>query len=319
MYDRGVTAVSSAINATGASPIVIAPCSASKRQKAGTAAAARLPYGDQRAVEAAWLRLLAEPGELFPSESLYRGRAFGYAKTAAASMGADFGVVSAGLGYVAPGTTVPTYDLTVRTGGPGSVTGLVSGEFSPTEWWAAVCKGPFSSDLVSDCLRRPLVLFCLTRDYARMIAESLESLAPIVDRVRILGLSVEKHVPSSIARAVLPYDERLDAIGTKGTRLDFAGRALLHYASAIRQDSDFSLDTDVAAVKAAMRSLTKPGRPRQRRMADQDILALIADFSSKSGDQLDAILRHIRHVEGRSCSQERLTRLRDEYRRQEGA
>ncbi len=284
-------------------PLIITPCTSRKRQPPQISAAALLP-GTQQDLCRAWLRAIRKETPERCAADLYSGRAFVLAKQAAGMLGADFAIVSAGLGVVMSSTKVPSYDLTISRGG---LTNKLRGGFDPVKWWRTISKGPYAIDFEAVLRNRPLVLVCLSRAYAPLLQDALESVP--TNRLRIFGAGLGCVLPTSVRPCLLPYDLRLDA-GTPGTRGDFAQRALLHYVSVIHGVDAMSIDEERAAVLAELAKAPKPKPPPKRPRADDDaIRAVIARLLPTIGPRRSAMLRHLRDVEGLACEQRRFYNL----------
>ena len=291
-------------------PLVVTTCSAGKRCRQ-TLHAEMLPKGGQSAVARAWLRRLSREKDLTAAPDLYRGRAFGLAMRAAEVIGADFGVVSAGLGYVKGKSAIPSYDLTLRVAGPGSVVSRVTGRFDPVAWWRSMLDGHFSSDFLAHLEGRSLILICLSRSYAGMVCRDLATFAAQHPRaLRIFGLSIATSLPEAVRPMVLPYDERLERIGPSGTRVDFPQRALMHYVSHVLPKTGGNLVRDREVVARCLAEVQAPMRiRRQNRVDDAAIKLLIGRALQKIGPNRSRVLNHLRHVDGVSCEQRRFTEL----------
>lgn len=237
------------------------------------------------------------------ADSVYGGRAYRTAAVAACKIGADVGIISAGLGYVRREAEIPGYDLTVRPTGPGSVRQRIKGPFDHARWWAEVQKGHFSGQLSVDIMNRPLVLAALSADYARMVAEDLVAFSKAApEALRIFGLSVGKALPAALERFILPYDIRF-----AGLRQDFAQRALRHFVDHILPNSD-SLREQRSLVQSAMENADSPApKPSRRRGDDETLKACIAAVIT-GGKTRSAVLQQLR-ADGWSCEQRRFTRL----------
>jgi hypothetical protein len=284
-------------------PLVITPCTSRKRQPPQVSVSAMLP-GTQQELCRAWLRAIRKVNPESCAEDLYSGRAFGLAKQAARILGADFAIASAGLGMVMSSTKVPSYNLTISRGG---LTDKLTSSFDPVKWWRTISKGPYAIDFDAVLRNRPLVLVCLSRAYAPLFQEALESVP--TDRLRIFGAGLGYVLPTSLRPCVLPYDLRLDA-GTPGTRGDFAQRALLHYVRVIHGVHTMSIDDERAAVLAELAKAPKPKPLPKRPRADDDaIRAVIARLLPSIGPRRSAMLRHLRDVEGLACEQGRFYSL----------
>lgn len=299
----------SAAPVTRKPPLVLTTCSAGKRCRQQLRLD-DLPRDCQAKVASAWLKHLRSEIVLTRAGDLYRGRAFGLARRVATEMGADLAVVSAGLGYVREQTLVPAYDVTVRKTGPGSVPARVIGDFTAEKWWQAIQAGPFSTDPATDLQGRDLVLVCLSRAYAEMVATDL--LKVVQDRsatLRIFGLSIAQALPDQLRPFVMPYDSRLETVSAAGTRVDFPQRALADFVEHILPLAK-SLETQRAAVLARMGAAKpSPGPRRQRRADDATVKAHIKRLIPTIGTRSSAILMHLRRVEGVSCEQSRFAHL----------
>ena len=296
-------------------PLVITTCSASKRCRrlVGIDGLAR---GAQKSVADAWLRTIAGESRLTPARSLYGGRAFGLALRSVERLGADLGVISAGLGYVLADTPIPGYDLTIRSSGSGSIVQHIDGDFDTKAWWRSVAGGSFACDPVADLVGRSLVLMCVSRAYATMIEDDLLEMAAVnPTALRIFGLSIGSALPESLRIYALPYDERLGRLGLAGTRVDFPQRALLDYVEHIAPHRG-DLESDRSAVETRMANAGQVdgSRRHQNRVDDQAIRELISDLIPSVGPSRARLLEYIRHERGVSCEQRRFSKLYDDVR-----
>ncbi len=267
----------------------------------------------QSEVQSRWQVLLARSDPYLPAAELYRGRSFRLAVRAAETLQADMGVISAGLGYVRGTTPVPPYDLTVADRASASVSTRVEGRFDPVAWWRSVAVGRYASDLVADLIGRPIVLICLSRNYAKMLAQELERMHLAGVPLRIFGLNIGSALPPQVRQSVLPYDERLSQVGLSGTRTDFAQRALVHYVESILpRRAGISSERELIAAQMS-RGQARPSRHAQR-LPDRAIKERILAVAGNFGGSKSRVLRHLRHVEGIACEQGRFSRLFAEVR-----
>ena len=286
-------------------PLVLTPCSARKQHGVGPTVEA-LPRGPQAAVAAAWFVALESAPRTVPAHDLYKGRAFALAKNAADLVGADLGVISAGLGYIRADTAVPTYDLTISASGSACLGRRVQGPFVPHAWWAAMNTGPYASSLPDDLRGRTLVLACLSRPYASLVADDLGTAG---DGLRMFGLSIDRALPRDLRRFVMPYDARLESLGQPGMRMDFAARALLDFVRHVLPHAE-TLEEQRTLVRERMDgAAAPPARPPRRRTDDEGVREIIRRLVPEVGPASGAVLRHLRHVEGVSCEQARFARL----------
>jgi hypothetical protein len=296
----------------GIAPIglVVTTCSLRKTTRpTSDATPATLPTGQQKHVETAWLHKVRRLPADIPAIEFYAGRGFGLAAEAARLADAQLYVLSAGLGLVSARRHIPVYGLTVAEGHEDSVSERVSGEFDAAGWFSRMLTNPHS-DQWADAAKRGSgrILIALSRPYAAMVGESLSTLpARTLGRLRIFGASLESVLPASLHPALVPYDDRLNAI-LPGTRSDFSQRAMFHFVSSIAIKSGPDRQADFAAVTAALGRLHFPNRPRRPRRTDDEILKLISRrLRSETGAA--KMLAALRHDEGIACEQSRFGRL----------
>jgi hypothetical protein len=290
--------------------IVVTTCSLRKTLRpTADATPATLPAGQQKKVETAWLQRVGKLSAHLPAMQFYAGRAFGLAAEAARLADAKLYVLSAGLGLVSARRHIPVYSLTVAEGHEDSVSERVFGEFDAAGWFSRILSNPHS-DQWADAAKRNSgrILIALSRPYAAMVGESLSALpARTLGRLRIFGASLESVLPASLHPAVVPYDDRLNAI-LPGTRSDFSQRAMFHFVRSIAIKSGPDREADFAAVAAALGRLRFPDRPHRPRRTDDEILKLISRrLRSESGAA--KMLAALRNDEGVACEQSRFGRL----------
>ena len=290
-------------------PLVVTTCSAGKRCRTRLRVDS-LEAADQSSMASEWLAMLRAETELTPAGELYHSRAFAIARRAACKAGADLGIISAGLGYVRAERPIPAYDLTVRPSGPGSVPTRVTGAFNAVRWWRAVSDGPFSFPFVDELAGRGLVMVCLSRSYAAMVADTLARFAEEArGALRIFGLSIGSSLPQSLRPFVMPYDERLGAVGADGARVDFAQRALEDFVeNALTAGPDLEAQRDAVERRLAFAPPLALRRP-QRRADDETIREHIRVAIRDVGPRRSDALAHVRHVREVSCEQGRFARL----------
>lgn len=262
-----------------------------------------IPPAKQYTFAIAWCRALKRAGVAVPAYELYQGRAFKTALKVARAMQAELAIISAGLGIVLADTLIPSYDLTVARGAMGD---RILGQFNAFDWWERIARGPFSANFGSVLKNRPFVLACLTRSYAPFVVDALMQVP--VDKLRIFGAGLNSVLPASLVPCVMPYDDRLEALDP-GARSDFAQRALLHYVSTIKPSIRTARE-DAKAVRAALSRVPAPPRwPKRKTVDDDEVRRLIRRLLPKVGYRKNAMLRHIRRVEGWACEQGRFWRL----------
>jgi hypothetical protein len=290
-------------------PLVITQCT-SRKTVPPQLLAANLAAGPQAEIARTWLSAVSDAQPSRRAGALYSGTAFSKAKKTAAMLGADLAIVSAGLGILDDDIPVPSYDLTLSRGGIGA---LVSDDFDPRSWWSAISKGRYSRTLEDDLPFRPMVFACLSRAYVPLMAPLLELASQT--RLRIFGMGLEAILPASLRTYVLPYDERLGVWGATGTRIDFAQRAMLHYATSIHPSSSFNIEEDKASVRLTFANTAKPMPSVKRASADDStIRAIIHGLLATMGPRRTAMLRYLRDCELLACEQGRFARLYSEVR-----
>ena len=293
------------IESSWSRPLVIACCSAAK----SAAAIIRLgpESGETMAtVTSQWRTILTAAKPDRPARLLYTGRAFAITCAAAARTGADLAVVSAGLGLVLAGTHVPAYDLTTEYGPCALARRVV--DWDARAWWRAVRNGPFAVPLAREAEVRPTIFMALTRPYARLLGDELEALAGHADRVRIFGGGLSTVLPEAARPCLMPYDNRLEAVGLRGTRGDFAARALADFLDHVGIGASSS--EDAARVRARLAPVFPPSRPINLRADDATLAREIGTMRQREpGISTSQILRRLRDEVRLACSEARLRRL----------
>lgn len=295
-------------------PLIVSPCSAVKLPGPCSIEIRQVRDGSQKQVTKQWLRLLGEPFRTYPVTEVYRGRGFRTVARVAKSLGADIAVISAGLGYVRGGTPIPIYDLTLSRSGTGRLPARVVGDFDAQLWWQAILDGPFSSDPVTDMMERPAVYACLSRTYGPLIAPALFAYTERQSRgqLRIFGQSLTSVLPRALHRFIMPYDERLNAIGYSGARADFAHRALFHYLQEVAPRCGDSITAEFDAIQRSLKKGRFMPRPTNRRASDDQIKEMIRRLHKSAEMTRSRMLAHLRHNENVACEQARFSGLYDQ-------
>ncbi len=285
-------------------PLILTFCSSRKRVVARIRAV-DLPRAPQRKVEREWLKMLEITNELFEARGLYTGRGFRIAAKAADIIGADLGIVSAGLGYVCGNTPIPSYDITLAGG---ALRNRIRGSVDIASWWKALRSSPFAIDMAADLRGRPFVLACLSRSYASLVQRELLTISP--ERLRIFGMGLGAILPRRLAKSWLPYDNRLNKSRPFGTSFDFAQRALWHYVTVIRKPEKLGLITTRKAVLNYLARLGPRITSQQRIRVDDDTIVLtVTRLLRTIGKGRTLLLRHLRQAEGLACESSRFARL----------
>ncbi len=304
--------------------LVIAACTHRKRKPvSGSLQVAALPKANLRDLAQQWVRRLALEPVRYAGEEIYGGRSFREAAIAAKLFDAKLVVVSAGLGLIEISTLVPAYACTVLPKAPDSVQSRVTGDFSVSRWWEALCEAsPFAIEMKS-AVRDSSGPICaaLSETYIELIAADLLALPePSLGRLRLFTRAPLGRIPEDLRPFVMPYDDRLDGPNSsyRGTRSDFAGRALRHYAELTRRKPQGrSASEDAALVATALEGWRMPAKVRRTRLDDAALLDLIrAHWNAERGSS-SRLLRRIRDDLGVACEQHRFAKLarvvRSEY------
>jgi hypothetical protein len=255
---------------------------------------------------------------------LYCGRTVTDALKATAELNAQLAFVSAGMGLLldrrqhseADAEKIPAYSLTVSPGNPDSVERVVLGEFSATSWWLALSKALGRNDRLKTLIEGDdcnLALMAMPASYVEMISGELEAISPEnLKKLRIFGPRRVTDVPAFLQRAVMPYDDRLNAnkIGMSGTESDFAQRALLHFVRTIfplcRSANQAEHAEAITVFLAAHRFKRKAVG---RRVTDDELRSLVRSLVPLIGTNRTAMLRHLRDQERIACEQTRFAKL----------
>ena len=298
--------------------LILIPCTDRKRirppERLRARTLARAPVSD---LASTWTRRIASASVSLSHCDIYCGRAYQEAIKATRLQSSELIVVSAGLGLVRPNRAIPSYSLTVAPGHPDSISRRVScGQFSPAAWWSALKASCKESGGLDELIRESsptLVLLSLSANYARLIYDDLEKLSDHeARRVRIFGSGIDKHLPPSLIRSVMPYDARLNGPDSlvSGTMSDFGSRALHHFAKCRASGDIEGVDpeNDHAALTRLMDPWGFPVVPTRERMSDEAIVQFILDNWVATRGRSGASLRLLRDS-GFACEQGRFRDL----------
>lgn len=267
-----------------------------------------------------WGQRLAATNVTYPASDIYGGRSFQEAARAADLLGAPLMIVSAGLGLISAEERVPPYACTVIANGRDSVAARAVGEYSVRGWWQAlVARSPFSQPLLRVLAKTEgLVCAALSDTYIEMIAGDLAAL-PDTDlrRLRLFTRAPTHRVTPVLRPSVMPYDDRLDGPDSlvRGTRGDFAGRALRHFAEHIVVTGDQrSSECHADAVRAALAGWRMAPRFDRARVDDAAMLGLIRDYWDAERGSTARLLRRVRDDLHIACEQGRFAELARQVR-----
>jgi hypothetical protein len=300
-------------------PIVIAACSNRKKiEPARILRAASVPEGALLAVASSWTGRVRAATKRVRADALYCGRSFVEAKAAARRLGADFYIVSAGLGLVRESAKIPPYSATIVGSSRDNVLGRISdGKGAPAlaEWWRALTRRSPVGNALNAVVRQSsgLILIALPSAYLAMLAGDLVHVhGRSLRRVRIFTGAVPEALPEKLRHLVMPYDDRFDGPDSdmRGTRTDFASRALRHFVDRILQDyPDGDLAVHARAVRTALQGLRKAPVHARLRRSDAELINLIRKHWKEADGKSGRMLRVLRDDLGIACEQSRFVKL----------
>lgn len=274
----------------------------------------RLRPGDAASIAASWATHLAAAKRRIAARELYQGRAFREAELAATPIGANFYVISAGLGLVSADTQIPPYSLTVANGADNVLSRIQPrGAAMPAAWWHELKLATGGPSFHAMMRSSPgLVLLAAGASYLSMIGPELAALSSADrDRLRLFTAARTELLPDGLRTAAMPYDQRLEGLpGRAGTLSDFAQRALRHFAEAILPVHPIGTATEhAAAVTKALDGIQAPARRRGASKSDDEIIAIIRHSWDRTGGKSAATLRLLRDSFLVACEQKRFKKL----------
>jgi hypothetical protein len=294
-------------------PLVITTCTNRKRRPVSLSLQmSALPPASLADLATEWASRLKKESGRSPAEEIYGGRGFQEAVAAAQGLDARLMVVSAGLGLIYASTRVPPYACTILVDAGDSVATRVEGDFTAAGWWNALSSAsPYSVALhEAAAASSGLIFVALSAAYLDMITGDLLALPEaILSRLRLLTRAPVSRVAPGLRLYLMPYDDRLDGPDSTipGTRSDFAGRALRHFATDIVAAGDIRTPAEHAqAVIAAIQNWRMPTAVKRIRHDDAAILDLIR---AHWDDARGCSLPRMRHEFNVACEQGRYRAL----------
>jgi hypothetical protein len=225
-------------------------------------------------------------------------------------IGGELFVASAGLGLIHEDDEAPTYDLTFADRQNPLAKARASAKFTPSDWWGMLGQIGIGYGRMSDLVKRlnpPITLVGMPNGYLEMVAYDLGALKDgHLARLRIFtSTSGAASLPPRLARCVMPYDERLEALpGYSGTRTDFAQRALLHFSEHLSAHR-LSLGEGKALVLSSLDGLKARIIPPRTKASDAQIAALLrCKWRQHKGSSVQ-LLRYLRRDAQVACEQKR--------------
>jgi hypothetical protein len=229
-------------------------------------------------------------------------------------------IVSAGMGLIDASTEIPSYACTILTDSPDSISNRVDGGVAPADWWRELTAASLFAMTVASTVASSIGLICaaLSEAYIALIADDLIAL-PLahLQRLRLFTRAPAARVPEPLQPLVMPYDDRLDGADSPitGTRSDFAGRALRHFAEHIHEPDDARSAAEHAdAVTAAQVGWRAAARFERARHDDEVLKALIAQHWIPANGSGSRLLRIFRDDLNIACEQGRFAALVREVR-----
>lgn len=296
--------------------LVITTCTNRKRKPVSDSLHVwSLPMGEIADVATAWCARIGSATSRYVAEDVYGGRGFQEAVTASALLDARLLVVSAGVGLIDASTKIPPYACTILADSRDSIGSRVSGGATPAEWWRALAdRSPISLSIAGVAAGSTgLICAALSDTYIALLADDLLAL-PTRDlrRLRLFTRAPVARVPKALQPFVLPYDNRLDGSDSpiKGTRGDFSGRALHHFAKYVHVTGDTrSVEEHADAVSAAQAGWRAATRFARTRHDDEALKALIAKHWVAANGSGSRLLRIFRDDLNIACEQGRFAAL----------
>lgn len=296
--------------------LVITTCTNRKRKPVSDSLyVSTLPKGPVSDLVADWVSRLEAAPDLFSANDLYCGRSFQEAKLAANLLDARLMVVSAGLGLIAANARVPPYACTVLVNASDSISARVAGDYSAGDWWRALgTVSPWSRSLASVTAESDgLICAALSDAYIEMIADELCALpVSVLERLRLFTRAPVDRILPALRPYLMPYDDRLDGPDSlvRGTRGDFAGRALRHFAEyVVSEGDDRSADEHGAAIASALSRWRMAVKFDRQRLDDNAVLTLIREHWEAERGSTSRLLRRLRDDLGVACEQKRFANL----------
>jgi len=295
---------------------IVTSCSSIKRRQ-GTAITPLLNAKTLEVLCSTWAKKISSATNLSPVIETYGGRSFVEAVKAAKKTGFELNVISAGLGLVHSNNLIPNYSLTVSKGNGSIAEWLEQKKISNSDWWHALNLKLNKHNPIQQLVRNSQgVLFALPSTYVGLIVKELLTLDEYeLNKIYLItSQSGQRMLPDFLCARCIPYDERLEgSYQYKGTRNDFAQRALHHFVSEIEFRNE-SIEISRTKVEAFLAKLTKPEIPIRQKLNDSEIIKLIKKNWEQCGGRREGLLRYLRDCALVACEQKRFGHLWQQVR-----
>jgi hypothetical protein len=278
--------------------------------------AGTLPQDSQSAIATQWCKKIGSARPLRPATDVYCGRNFREACLAAHEARADLRIISGGLGLIRGEDLIPSYSLSLVRGSSEFIGARVVGRsFDPPKWWRQIQRGTRVAPLAKliHATADAMVVIGISNSYLPLICDDLKSLSDRdLDRVRLIGMSIEDSCPARLQHCILPYDDRLDGADSPipGTRGDFSSRAMRHFVNSVfLRSRSSSLEIHKSAVKRCLSRWRRAERYSRQTRTDDEIIELILKSWRVVEGKSSFALRYLRDVKNVACEQGRFRLL----------
>ncbi len=299
-------------------PIIMTTCTRRKRHDSSEDLRARnLPRGILEQTADRWQQLVEAAERPYLSTDLYSGRGFSEARKTAQEVNTDLYVISAGLGLVPAGQSIPAYDLTLSTGSEDGIHARIVEPIYDDDWWEALNDAQGNASPIGTLIRsnpgRP-ILMASPVSYLRMIAVDLSTLDSSELRfLRIFGPRDLDRLPEHLHPYVMPYGETFDGPQSPlpGTRSDFPQRVMRHFVQSVLPLSDVTDDPDHHrdTVVEISKDWTLPTQVTRQQRTDSEIIDLVPRMWERAKGSSGRMLRVLRDQELIACEQKRFATL----------
>jgi hypothetical protein len=274
-----------------------------------------LPTGELADVATAWCARIGGATSRYAAEDVYGGRGFQEAVAASELLDARLLIASAGVGLVEASTKIPPYACTIVADRGDSIGSRIAGGATPSDWWRALAdRSPFSLSIAGVAAASAgLICAALSDAYIALLGNDLIALpARDLQRLRLFTRAPVARVPEALQPFIMPYDNRLEGPDSpiKGTRSDFSGRALRHFAKYVHETGDTrSAEQHADAVSAVQDGWRSATRFERIRHDDDALKALIAKHWVAANGSSSRLLRIFRDELNIACEQGRFAGL----------